>query len=122
MPLPRVFVAGAIAVALAAVSRTSASAQADTFQVECALPFAAIADHHSIDSTCPKEGQPKPANGKVPENEEQNRTKNNFCVGDSSCVWRRWLQTQHAQQLRCRQRYRLDTLEWVRPIAVARRA
>jgi hypothetical protein len=52
----------------------------DQFVPGCPLPFVGLEDHHSIDTTCPNEGQPKPTTGHVAENEAQDRTKNNFCA------------------------------------------
>ena len=70
--------------AVFAASLASISAESfqtpDQFVPGCALPFAGIEDHHSIDTSCPNQGQPKPSTGHVAENEDQNRTKNNYCA------------------------------------------
>jgi hypothetical protein len=72
-------IAGALTVATLTV--VSASPQApDKFQATCPLPFFVIQDHHSIDTICQNEGKPKPAEGAIAENEEQNRAKNDFCA------------------------------------------
>jgi len=64
--------------AVSAGSYTSPPAD-DQFAPGCTLPFSAIQDHHTIDATCPNEGREKAGSQNVAANEEQNRTKNNFC-------------------------------------------
>jgi hypothetical protein len=76
---------------LAAIPSLAARRQAaDKFKAGCALPFFGIQDHHSIDSVCVNPGEPNATEGAVAENEEQNRTKNNFCaIGTAAMVTRK---------------------------------
>ena len=55
----------------------------DKFTHACALPFDAISVHRPIDTSCENEGRPKPEDGAVDANKEQNRPKNNFCAAGS---------------------------------------
>ena len=73
-----------VAVCLAAASSTAPSAQApDKFIPGCPLPFDTISMHRPLDTSCEIEGQPKPEDGALEANKEQNRAKNNFCAGGS---------------------------------------
>jgi hypothetical protein len=55
------------------------------FVPACPLPFASTQDHHSIDAACTIAGD-LTEDGP---NQEQNRTKNNFCAGGTpvSATW-----------------------------------
>jgi hypothetical protein len=70
-----------VAVCLAAISSVVGGAQApDKFTLACTLPFDAISVHRPLDTSCENEGRPKPEDGAVAANQEQNRAKNNFCA------------------------------------------
>jgi hypothetical protein len=91
--MKRSWIAAAAACAMAcltaattAASPTSASVrQSPEFVAGCTLPFAAIADHHSIDHACSIAGD----TSEDAANEAQNRTKNNFCASGTpvSATW-----------------------------------
>jgi hypothetical protein len=53
----------------------------DKFTPTCTLPFDNIKVHRPLDATCAIEGTPKPEDGALEANKEQNRAKNNFCAG-----------------------------------------
>src|SRR5215218_7331775 len=71
-----------VAVCLAAASSTAHSAQTpDKFILGCTLPFDNISVHRPLDTSCENEGRPKPEDGALEANKEQNRAKNNLCAG-----------------------------------------
>ena len=71
----------AAALCLAATLSTVGGAQApDKFTPGCTLPFDAISVHRPLDTSCENEGRPKPEDGALEANKEQNRAKNNFCA------------------------------------------
>src|SRR5262249_28864092 len=71
-------------VCLATASSTARSAQTpDKFIPGCPLPFDTISMHRPLDTSCENEGRPKPEDGALEANKEQNRAKNNFCAGGS---------------------------------------
>ena len=61
------------------VSDSRAQSQ-DKFTLTCSLPFDDISVHRAIDKGCAIEGAPRPEDGAVEANKEQNRAKNNFCA------------------------------------------
>src|SRR3954471_22072482 len=69
----------------ARMATTSSVALSPDFVPGCVLPFANIDDHHSIDDTCTIAGD-LTEDGP---NQEQNRTKNNFCASGTpaSATW-----------------------------------
>ena len=70
-----------VGVCLAAASSNARTAQTpDKFIPGCAIPFDSISMHRPLDTSCEIEGQPKPEDGALEANKEQNRAKNNFCA------------------------------------------
>jgi hypothetical protein len=70
-----------VAVCVAAASSTARSARTpDKFIPGCPVPFDTISVHRPLDTSCEIEGSPKPEDGALEANKEQNRAKNNFCA------------------------------------------
>ena len=83
----RLFMSISVAVSFAAASLTVRGEQApDKFIVGWPLPFDTISLHRPLDTTCENEGRPKPKDGVLDGNKEQNRAKNNFCAAGSLTV------------------------------------
>ena len=81
--------AGVLACLIVGTTRTAATtsnlAQSPDFVAGCTLPFAPIADQHTIDHSCTIAGDL----GEDGPNQAQNRTKNNFCATGTpvSATW-----------------------------------